>query len=211
MVTQKEIGQPRPHNTSPASDFSRRRARQTGTENASYRPSQHLFLRAHMFDKETASSHANDLVKVLQPIVDEEKRKAVVLFVDNGAYWNKTSLKTLLATGRVWEKLCLYYMLLTSYAPGDSKYNPIEHAWASLGPPQTRVKKNKKQETKRFSTFAVYRLRHSETRKTLLDSRIMFLAKHVWNSQSIIYLKSHGCVHGLPNEMSLINFSTMFC
>ena len=37
-----------------------------------------------------------------------------------------------------------------------------------------RESKNKKQETKRFSTFAVYRLRHSETRKTLLDSRIMF-------------------------------------
>ena len=34
-----------------------------------------------------------------------------------------------------------------------------------------RESKNKKQETKRFSTFAVYRLRHSE-KKTLLDSRI---------------------------------------
>ena len=37
-----------------------------------------------------------------------------------------------------------------------------------------RESKNTKQETKRFSTFAVYRLRHSETKKTLLDSRIMF-------------------------------------
>ena len=42
-----------------------------------------------------------------------------------------------------------------------------------------RDSKNKKQETKRFSTFAVSRLRHSETKKTLLDSRIKFLAKHV--------------------------------
>ena len=92
----------------------------------------HLFLRAHMYDKETASSHANDLMKVLQPIVDEEKKKAVILFVDNGPDWNKTSLKTMLAMGSVWEKLCLDYMLLTSYAPGDSKYNPIEHAWAPI-------------------------------------------------------------------------------
>ena len=75
-----------------------------------------------------------------------------------------------------------------------------------------RESKNKKQETKRFSTFAVSRLRHSEKKKkTLLDSRIKFLAKHVWNSQSTIYLKSHGCVHGLQNEMSLINVSMMFC
>ena len=36
-----------------------------------------------------------------------------------------------------------------------------------LGPPQTRVKNNK-QETKRFSTFAVSRLRHSETKKHCL-------------------------------------------
>ena len=43
-----------------------------------------------------------------------------------------------------------------------------------------RESKNKKQETKRFSTFAVSRLRHSETKKKiLLDSRIKFLAKHV--------------------------------
>ena len=30
-----------------------------------------------------------------------------------------------------------------------------------------RESKNKKQETKRFSTFAVYRLRHSETKKNI--------------------------------------------
>ena len=42
-----------------------------------------------------------------------------------------------------------------------------------------RESKNKNQETKRFSTFTVSRLRHSETKKTLLDSRIKFSAKHV--------------------------------
>ena len=30
-----------------------------------------------------------------------------------------------------------------------------------------RESKNKKQETKRFSTFAVFRLRHSETKKNI--------------------------------------------
>ena len=40
---------------------------------------------------------------------------------------------------------------------------------------ESQKTRNKKQETKRFSTFAVYRLRHSETKKkTLLDSRIKF-------------------------------------
>ena len=66
-----------------------------------------------------------------------------------------------------------------------------------------RESKNKKQETKRFSTFAVYRLRHSETKKNIAWFENQVLAEHVWNSQSTIYLKSHGCVHGLQNEMSL--------
>ena len=34
--------------------------------------------------------------------------------------------------GQVWDKLELDYLLVTSYAPGDSKFNPIEHAWAPL-------------------------------------------------------------------------------
>ena len=44
---------------------------------------------------------------------------------------------------------------------------------------ESQKTRNKNQETKRFSTFAVSRLRHSETKKTLLDSRIKFSAKHV--------------------------------
>ena len=44
---------------------------------------------------------------------------------------------------------------------------------------ESQKTRNKNQETKRFSTFAVSRLRHSETKKTLLDWRIKFSAKHV--------------------------------
>ena len=35
----------------------------------------------------------------------------------------------------------------------------------SLKPGANESKKNKRQETKRFSTFGVYRLRHSETKE----------------------------------------------
>ena len=73
----------------------------------------------------------------------------------------------------------------------------------AVSPAQTIVK-NHEHETKRFSTFEIYRLRHSETNKKVLDSRIMFSAEHVQNSQSTIYLKSHGCVHGYQHEVSLI-------
>ena len=76
---------------------------------------------------------------------------------------------------------------------------------------ESQKTRNKKQETKRFSTFAVYRLRHSETKKNIAWFENQVLAEHVRKSQSTIYLKSHGCVHGFQNEVSLINFSTMFC
>ena len=79
---------------------------------------------------------------------------------------------------------------------------------ALLSRAQTRVKK---QETKRFSTFVVYRLHHSETKKIIAWFENHVLAEHLRNSQSTIYLKSYGCAHGFQNEVSLINFSTMFC
>ena len=66
-----------------------------------------------------------------------------------------------------------------------------------------RESKNKKQNGLAHLRFLVCVT--PKQKKTLLDSRIKFLAKHVWNSQSTIYLKSHGCVHGFQNEMSLIN------
>ena len=74
-----------------------------------------------------------------------------------------------------------------------------------------RESRNKKQETKRFSTFAVYRLRHSETKKTLLDSRIMFLAEHVRNKvanqQSI---SSHMVVYIPAGTIRWINVEMKF-
>ena len=70
-----------------------------------------------------------------------------------------------------------------------------------------RESKNKKQETPNKTVWHIRGLSsvslRNKKRKTLLDSRIMFLAEHVRNTQSTIYLKSHGCVHGLHNDVSL--------
>ena len=77
-------------------------------------------------------SHSNDLMDCLPPVVDASKKKAVVMVVDNGPDWCRHSFKTVLAKGRVWEYMDLDHLLLTSYAPGDSKLNPIEHAWAAI-------------------------------------------------------------------------------
>ena len=71
---------------------------------------------------------------------------------------------------------------------------------------ESQKTRNKKQNCLAHSRFIVCVT--PKQRKTFLD---LFLVEHVQNSQSTIYLKSHGCVHGFQNEVSLINFSTMFC
>ena len=89
-----------------------------------------------------------------------------------------------------------------------------ECAYSSvLGPPQTRVKKqetkNKKQNGLAHSRFIVCVTPKQKKNIAWFENQV--LAEHVRKSQSTIYLKSHGCVHGFQNEVSLINFSTMFC
>ena len=66
--------------------------------------------------------------------------------------------------------------LVTSRKTNSRLARPIEGLKCVLraATDESQKTRNKKQETKRFSTFAVYRLRHSETKKTLLDSRIKF-------------------------------------
>ena len=72
----------------------------------------------------------------------------------------------------------------TTYLKSHGCVHGFQHEVSLIKGRHKRESKNKKQETKRFSTFAVSRLRHSEPppppkKKTLLDSRIKFLAKHV--------------------------------
>ena len=69
---------------------------------------------------------------------------------------------------------------------------------------ESQKTRNKKQDGLAHSRFIVCVT--PKQKKTLLDSRIMFK-----RNMSTIYLKSHGCVHGFQNEVSLVNFMTMFC
>ena len=89
---------------------------------------------------------------------------------------------------------------------------PIVTSSAAIKP--MNVKKHETRNTKQ-SGLAQLQLSSASLRNkkhcAVLDSRNMFSAEHVHNSQSTIYLKSHGCVHGFQLEVSLINVSTMFC
>ena len=66
--------------------------------------------------------------------------------------------------------LFLNYMILTIILKG--KVKDKEHLRAATN--ESQKTRNKNQETKRFSTFAISRLRHPETKKTLLDRESSF-------------------------------------
>ncbi len=54
----------------------------------------------------------------------------LVLIADNGPDWSSSSKTNCLFLLRLFKALDLDALLLTSYAPGESAYNPIEHLWS---------------------------------------------------------------------------------
>ena len=74
---------------------------------------------------------------------------------------------------------------------------------------ESQKTRNKKQNGLAHSRFIVCVTPKQKKNIAWFENQV--LAEHVRKSQSTIYLKSHGCVHGFQNEVSLINFSTMFC
>ena len=98
----------------------------------------------------------------------------------------------------------------------------------SLGPikpsaNECQKTRNKKHETIRFSTTAIYRLRHSKTKNIVSRNVVSGIKQCLIReicfhrnmckiySQSTIYFKSHGCVHDFQHEVSLTIVSTMLC
>ena len=87
-----------------------------------------IFLRAVRYHPSNAMNHANDLHQILSR--EFPKKKAVGIISDGGPDWSIKSLHNLYIYGRLWYDLNLDYLGITQHAPGNSKENPIEHAWA---------------------------------------------------------------------------------
>lgn len=88
--------------------------------------------RASRFQQSSAQSHANDLSSILRKELALHGKHSVCLITDNGPDYNMKSDMTLLYMGRLWRHCNLDILVQTSYAPGHSAHNMIEHAWAPL-------------------------------------------------------------------------------
>ncbi|XP_071842085.1 uncharacterized protein [Apostichopus japonicus] len=92
-----------------------------------------LFMR-NMIQKEmplNIQRHANNLMEILGDESSQGK-SIVVLLTDGGPDWNSKSWTVLLYLQRLFRELNLDLLCCTTYAPGQSAFNPIEHAWAPL-------------------------------------------------------------------------------
>ncbi|XP_064619462.1 uncharacterized protein LOC135482911, partial [Lineus longissimus] len=88
----------------------------------------HLYLRAVRFHPSTAINHANDLYTIMSRNI----KPVVGVISDGGPDWCFKSMHNIFIYGRLWKDLNLDYFGITQHAPGNSKENPIEHAWAPL-------------------------------------------------------------------------------
>ena len=73
--------------------------------------------------------HKEDLEQIVD--IGRSKGKSILsLVVDDGPDWSLKSLTTFIALGQLWKEKALDALLVMTYAPGLSKYNPIEWQWA---------------------------------------------------------------------------------
>ena len=90
----------------------------------------HIYNRPFLYTNSNAITHANDIYDISQK--KEIKPKVLALFSDNGPDFNPQSYLVFFALGRLWQKLKLDHLFLSSYAPYSSKYNSIEVAWGTM-------------------------------------------------------------------------------
>eukprot|EP00117_Sycon_ciliatum_P043397 scpid28652/ scgid31427/ len=92
----------------------------------------HVVNRASKFHQSNAQAHANDLSKIVKQEKFLRGQQSLCLTTDNGPDYSMKSLQTFLYIGRLWRDSDLDVLIQTSYAPGHSAHNMIEHAWAPI-------------------------------------------------------------------------------
>ena len=89
----------------------------------------HIFCRSSKFNASSSTKHAADLEHIAEA-AKKDGKTVVAVIVDGGPDWSFKSIANMIAMGRCWRDSSLDGLLLVSFAPGQSKFNPIERQWA---------------------------------------------------------------------------------
>jgi len=98
-----------------------------------------VYLYASLFHRSTSTLHASHLGEILKPIVERKNKGAVTIIFDGGPDWSTKFTPNLIHYGRLWKNLTIDVLVMTCYAPGHSRFNPIEHCWAPFSKELTGV------------------------------------------------------------------------
>ena len=90
-----------------------------------------LVLRANIFAKSPAASHANDLLPMLKAQVKDGKGVAFIK-ADNGPDWNLLNIVNEIYFCHLWRDSGLDILGIVSYAAKYSAYNNTEHTWSPM-------------------------------------------------------------------------------
>ena len=92
----------------------------------------HVYNRSYRFQNSNPETHVNDIYNIMQTYQENSKPKILAFLCDNGPDFNPASLNVFFCMGELWKKLDLDQLIICSYAPHCSKFNPIEIAWGTL-------------------------------------------------------------------------------
>ena len=91
------------------------------------------FLASSQTNPSTIQSHLNDITSFLEAH-PQHKKFILTIIADDGEDWSLRSEKTLHYLGKFFKDQNLVRINFVKYAPGQSRYNMIERAWANMTP-----------------------------------------------------------------------------
>lgn len=80
----------------------------------------------------TSVMHMNFMKRLLFDVKKEHIMHNVVAVADGGPDWSVKGVPNLMVFGFLWEMLELDTFVIQCYAPGHSRFNPIERSWSHL-------------------------------------------------------------------------------
>ncbi|CAF1263946.1 unnamed protein product [Adineta ricciae] len=82
--------------------------------------------------KATSEVHINNLHRIITENNMLLKKNVITIISDNGPDWSTDCTANIYNLGRLWEELKLDALIWVSYAPGHSRFNPIERMFSRL-------------------------------------------------------------------------------
>ena len=80
----------------------------------------------------TSVMHSQFLLKLIEERSIQNNIRNVVAIADGVPDWSVKGMLNLLVFGDLWRKLKLDSLIIQCYAPGHSRFNPIERSWGHL-------------------------------------------------------------------------------